>query len=119
MTITCPACGKINGIEDMICSRCACGLEKLARITRLAVRCHDGAAARLRAADGPGAMAQAQKSWDLRHSPESARLAFLAALLNGDFTAASHWYRIRGQVLHCASGGKGPLMHNARPDPFL
>ncbi len=93
MKIICPACGKSNSLEDGICSRCACGLEKLAAILRLAaVYCHE-AEARLRAVDGPGALEKAQASWDLRHSAEAARLAFLASLLNGDFAAATHWYK--------------------------
>lgn len=93
MKIICPACGKSNGLEDGICSRCACGLEKLAAIIKLAGRLCDEATVCLRAADGVGALAKAKNSWDLCHSDEAARLAFLASLLNHDFTAATHWYK--------------------------
>ena len=93
MNIICPACGKRNGLENKICSRCSCELEELAAILRLAAAyCHEAAAC-LRLADGPGALAKALNSWDLRHSAEAARLAFLASLLNHDFTAATHWYK--------------------------
>jgi len=96
MNIICPACGKSNGLENKICSRCACGLEELGAILRLAeVYCRQASAC-LRSADGVGALAKARDSWDLRHSGEAARLAFLASLLNHDFTAATHWYQKGG-----------------------
>ena len=94
MTIECPACGKENKLEDGICGRCACGLEKLAAIIRMAVLLRDEAAACLRAADGAGALARARASWELRHSIEAARLAFFASLINHDFAAASRWYEL-------------------------
>ena len=92
MTIDCPACGKKNKLEDGICCRCACNLEKLAAIVRMAASFRDEAAVCLRAADGVGALARARASWELRHSVEAARLAFLASLMNHDFAAASRWY---------------------------
>ena len=94
-TLKCPACGKVNGLEEKICSRCACNLEKLAMIISMADWYCDQASVRLRAGDGTGALAKARASWDLRHTSRAARLAFLAALLNGDFVAATRWYTRR------------------------
>lgn len=96
MDIVCPACGKRNGVENTSCSRCACGLEELAVILRLAAEYCRQAAVCLRSADGVGALAKARDSWNLRPSGEAARLAFLASLLNHDFAAATHWYQKAG-----------------------
>ena len=98
-TLKCPACGKVNGLEEKICSRCTCDLETLAMIIRMADWYRDQASTRLQAADGPGALAKALNSWDLRHSAEAARLAFLASLLNHDFAAATHWYKNCGDSI--------------------
>ncbi|MEA2110023.1 MAG: hypothetical protein U9P07_11445 [Pseudomonadota bacterium] len=95
MEITCPACGKRNGGENNICSRCACELEKLALIVKMAGELFDEASACLRSGDGAGALEKSRLSWNLRHTGETARLAFLAALLNRDFAAASRWFKKR------------------------
>lgn len=98
MEITCPACGKRNGGENTICSRCACELGKLALIVKMAGELFDQALVCLRSGDGAGALEKSRLSWNLRSTGETARLAFLAALLNHDFTAATHWYEKGGCV---------------------
>ncbi|MEA3332056.1 MAG: hypothetical protein U9Q58_00460, partial [Pseudomonadota bacterium] len=52
----------------------------------------------LAAGDGDGALAQARISWELRRQPETAHLAFLAALLGADYENADHWYRLAEKI---------------------
>jgi hypothetical protein len=90
MPLTCPACGKSHQTAAA-CPRCGCDLSRLHAIVA-------AAAARLRAAvtaiadrDWPSALASAEQSWRLCHSPEAARLAFLAAGAQGDTGRALAW----------------------------
>lgn len=78
MPITCPACNK-TGQTGAICSRCAADLSHLHRIATAADR--ELAAARAALAGGATgeALRLARSSWELRHSREAARVAFLAA----------------------------------------
>lgn len=76
----------------MECQRCGCELAVLQRITEVAdVTLRDGKKS-LVCGDAAAAVYQAKKSWQLKKSPEAARLAFLANLAIGDFTQAERWY---------------------------
>lgn len=91
MSILCPACGKTNeGITE--CQRCRCELAILQRITKAADALLRDAQKSLSIGDAAAAVDQAKKSWQLKKSPEAARLAFLSNLAIGDFTQARKWY---------------------------
>jgi len=99
--IICPACRKPNLATDaadnpeppFLCPRCGCDLTPLATLTRAAAAARRLAATELSRGRGQAALQAADRSWKLRQSPESARLAWLAALLAGDFASATVWYR--------------------------
>lgn len=97
MEIPCPACGKMSDLRaTTACPRCGCDLGPLARIVAGASWYLQAAAVELRAGDWEAALAHAQLSWSLRHSPRAARLAFLAAVALGEARAAISW-RHRGE----------------------
>jgi len=92
VAIACPACGKENGeAETGACARCGCDLRRLRAVSRCADERLAQAAERLRARDWPGALRRAEESWRLRHTPEAARLAFLAAAASGATRKAALW----------------------------
>ena len=90
MAITCPACNKA-GQTDATCQRCGCDLARLHEIVDAAagrlVRAHAALAAR----DWRGALAEAECSWGLLHTAESAQLAWVAAAAAGDTPRALRW----------------------------
>jgi len=93
MGITCPACGKMNeGVME--CRRCGCELAILQKITGAAEASLFDGKKSLASGDAAAALYQAKKSWQLKKSPEAARLAFLASLASGDFTQAGRWYML-------------------------
>jgi len=94
MEIVCPSCGKAN--QSTPCGRCGCDLSPLFAVygaaefeLRVAGKC-------LRSGNLDEAREHAAKSWELRHSPEAARLAFLACIALDDFASARLW-RQRGE----------------------
>jgi hypothetical protein len=90
--LTCPACNKA-GQTEAACQRCGCDLSRLHTISATAaVRLEDARAA-LEEFDWSAAQARAAESWRLRHSPEAARLAFLAAVGSGETAATLRWRR--------------------------
>ncbi|MBN2706759.1 MAG: hypothetical protein JXR89_10005 [Deltaproteobacteria bacterium] len=91
--LSCPACRKLQPcpLPDN-CRRCGCELDQLRLISEAADQACQAARSQLLAGRGDQALALAEKSWQLRHQPASARLAFLAALLLKDFTAATTWH---------------------------
>ena len=95
MEIKCPACNKANP-HEAVCTRCGCDLLRLRETLQAAAAALGQAQAALHAADWEQALAWARKSWDLRHTPAAARVAFLAAAALGQTAPALGWYRIAG-----------------------
>ena len=87
MPITCPACNKA-GQTDAACQRCGCELTHLHEIVAAAATRLARAHAALTNRDWSGALADAEGSWDLLHTAESARLAWVAAAAVGDTPGA-------------------------------
>jgi hypothetical protein len=99
MDIVCPACGKTNDLEaTLACARCACDLAMLGRILAGAGRHLQAAAQALRAAEWETALAEAERSWTLRHSAAAAQAACLAAIALGDGNLVEQW---RPRSLRC------------------
>ena len=100
MPIVCPACNKANQTEAA-CQRCGCDLARLHGLADAAAACLDGATAALADGDWPAALTAAGRSWRLRHTAESARVAFLAAAATGETARALRWRE------RAAEGGRG------------
>ena len=97
MKITCPACQKADQ-EAEHCARCGCELAVLRQVRTAAAGELAVAATRLKAGQGEKALEHAARAWALKNTPEAARMAFLAAIMAGQFGQASLWYgRIREQ----------------------
>ena len=90
MELPCPNCAKIATASE--CPRCGSDLSRLFALQKTAVDEIRLAAALLRAARPATAYSLATRSWERRHSPEAAKLAFLAALTTGDFQSATGWH---------------------------
>jgi hypothetical protein len=91
VAITCPACSKSNQTQT-VCGRCGCDLSRLWQVSEAAAAALAQARAALRAADWSDALAKAEDSWNLCHSVESARLAFLAAGALREAASAMTWH---------------------------
>jgi len=92
VTMTCPACGKVNAPASCdACERCGCDLGRLRAINACAGRRLAQAADRMRAREWRAALRHAEQSWRLRHSRNTARLAFLAAVASGAIRHAAVW----------------------------
>ena len=91
MALSCPACKKASDNSDT-CPRCGADLKALHLIRAAA----QSQLARGRRLLRQGRAREAQKcaavSWDLKKSPEAARLAFLACLYLAQFDRARQWY---------------------------
>lgn len=97
MTLACPACNKASPLDGPgECPRCRCDLTPLQTITRQSLRHLIRSAAALRRGDGADALKLAERSWNLRHSLGSARLAFLAASASRNLPATLHWQEKAG-----------------------
>lgn len=92
MEIQCPACKKVNEAA-VRCLRCGCNLSILRKIQESAKRELLTGARRLKNNNGTQALEHARRSWGVKNSPSSARLAFLACILINDFDEATLWYR--------------------------
>lgn len=90
MPITCPACNKA-GQTDAACQRCGCELSHLHEIAGAAAAQMAAARAALVRRDWRGAIAGAEHAWRLRHTGESAQLAWIAAAASGDTPRALRW----------------------------
>jgi hypothetical protein len=88
--IVCPACNKANQTGDA-CQRCGCDLTQLHEIAAAAVTRLGAARTALAGRDWSTAVMEAERSWRLLHTGESAQLAFLAAAARGDGTLALRW----------------------------
>lgn len=95
MSLTCPACNKAAQAEAA-CVRCGCDLSRLRAVLVAAASRLDAARVSLAARDWPGALADAQRSWRLHHTPEAARVAFCAAAAAGDTARAIAWHERAG-----------------------
>jgi hypothetical protein len=91
MEIVCPSCGKAN--ESSPCRRCGGELSTLFAVyhaaevqLRVAGKC-------LRSENADEALARAAHSWEMHHTSEAARLAFLACLALDDFTRGRLWHQ--------------------------
>ena len=94
MEIRCPACRKVNETDEIrACARCECDLSDLFRIARAAENQLLRSVVCLRQGLGSEAYEYATQSWTLKRSPESARLAFLAACHLGDAKRMKSWAR--------------------------
>ena len=92
MAIPCPACNKADQTA-VACTRCGCDLSQLHAIVEAAADRLAAAQTALGAANWRGALAAAERSWELLHSAEAARLGFLAAGALGDTGRALQWHR--------------------------
>lgn len=91
MELRCPTCKKTNR-EETLCSRCDTDLTVLAAI-RSAAECYlKQSRQSLLMAKGENALICAQSAWNLEHTPEAARQAFLSCLLMRRFDQATQWY---------------------------
>jgi hypothetical protein len=91
MDIVCPSCGKAN--QSSPCRRCGCELSPLFLICRAAEAEVRAAGQCLRSGEINDARAHAEHSWELHHSAEAARLAFLACIALNDFARGRLWYQ--------------------------
>ena len=105
--ISCPACKKQQTATTLTtithCSRCQCELDRLQEITNAAAHAYTISQQLLAAGNGAEALEQARISWHLRRQPETAQLAFLAALLTADYEKADHWYNAAENNSHFTS----------------
>ena len=90
-SVLCPSCGKVNNTAP--CQRCGCDLAPLFAIDLAAQARLASAAASLRDGEALAAHEHAGQSWELRHSSEAARVAFLACVAMEEFDAALLWRR--------------------------
>ena len=88
-TVLCPSCGKAS--PSAPCPRCGCDTAPLFAILEAARGRIAAAAASLRHGYPAEAREQAGESWNLRHTREAARLAFLACVAMEDFDWAAVW----------------------------
>ena len=90
--IRCPACQKPNepGAAST-CPRCGCDLSMLCQILAAAWAHLSHAKENLHEADWSAALAHAEQSWKLLHTPQSARVACLATAAMGDVENLARW----------------------------
>ena len=93
MEIKCPAFRKSNdvSISKSNCIRCGCDLEKLANVMREALSQLNSAARSLRNGNWQEALDSADITWNYRHSPMAARIAFLATVALNQTESAILW----------------------------
>jgi hypothetical protein len=101
MDITCPSCGKAN--QSTPCLRCSADLSPLFAVCRAALVELSVAGKCLRSGTAEEAYWHAHQSWELYHSPEAARLAFLACLARNDLDGSRIWHR-RAVTSHPKTG---------------
>jgi hypothetical protein len=89
MEIVCPSCGKAN--ESTPCRRCGCELSSLFAVYRAAEVELRVAGKYLRSGNVNEARKHAARSWELHHTSEAARVAFLACIALDDFGWGRLW----------------------------
>jgi hypothetical protein len=93
MVVTCPACNKGEQAASA-CARCGCDLSALHAVLEAAAASLADARAACECCDWGQALTCAERAWQLRHTPEAARLAFLAAAALGQTPCALRWHRL-------------------------
>ncbi|HEX2957420.1 MAG TPA: hypothetical protein VHO70_11340 [Chitinispirillaceae bacterium] len=96
-SIDCEVCGKKN-ITEEICPRCKSDLSTLWSIIRYSEHFSNLAQLALKKLDARAALAYAARSWELKNNEQAAQCAFLASCVNGDFSAATKWFRYCKQL---------------------
>lgn len=89
--ISCPSCRKPNE-EVAACIRCGCELGDLVAIASSAAKLCRYAEKILSSGMYDKAALYAANSWNLRHTAESARIAFLSCFAARDFEKAVVWH---------------------------
>jgi hypothetical protein len=92
MTLTCPACNK-PGQNAPACARCGCDLTSLDALGHTAIARLVAAHTALTHRDWLAALHHAERSWQILHTPEAARLAFLAAAAARLTPTALAWHQ--------------------------
>ena len=94
MEIKCPACRKINYLENqVICQRCGCDLTRLQQIEIWACDYLTQGQAFLIRNDWKSAFNLARQSWNMHHSKNSALMAILAAIGMHDTMEILRWQK--------------------------
>ena len=95
MTLTCPACRKVNEFHRAPygCARCAADLSNLWAVNTAAEQARREAVEAMRRRDWSAALTDAGRSWSLRRSVNAAGLAFLAAAASGRTGLACAWLK--------------------------
>jgi hypothetical protein len=97
MSLTCPICKKPNQAGP-VCQRCACDLSALHAIRHAAQVCLGRARRCLHNQQWIEALAEAERSWELVHSTQAARCAFVVAGAAGNTAAALRWRERAGAI---------------------
>jgi hypothetical protein len=92
LLLTCPACNKAAQ-SSTSCTRCGCDLSQLRAVASAAALRLAEARRALADRKWTAALSEAEVSWRLRHTAESARTAFLAATAAADSPQAIAWHR--------------------------
>ena len=93
--LKCPNCAKIAPAFE--CPRCGADLSALFVLQQTAADEIQRAAALGRVARPTVVSSLASRFWHRRHSPEAAKLAFIAALTTANLPSASDWF-VRAQA---------------------
>ena len=91
MPIRCPACKKSNTAEQ-ICQRCGTDLSVLVVIRSACRRLMEQSRRYILLGRGDEALSCARYAWELEHTQQAAKLAFLACLLLEYYEQATQWY---------------------------
>ena len=94
MNIKCPACRKQHDThtsELHHCTRCKCDLSTLILIAQATEQRTRKAIDALTRNQWDTALEHAIQSWKLRHTPQSASVAYLASIALGDVANAARW----------------------------
>ena len=97
MEIKCPSCRKLNRLDESEpdnrqCKRCGGDLARLYMVARAAGYKLDESKIFLSKMKPETALTLAEESWQLKHSTEAAKLAFLALVAKKNYTPAFAWY---------------------------
>ncbi|MGR3218626.1 MAG: hypothetical protein ACUZ8H_02260 [Candidatus Anammoxibacter sp.] len=97
MEIKCPSCRKLNRFDESEagnrqCRRCGGDLARLYLVARAAEHKINESKRFLLEKKPDTAMTLAEESWQLKHSTEAAKLAFLASVAKKNYTPAFSWY---------------------------
>ncbi|MGR3317542.1 MAG: hypothetical protein ACUZ8O_03610 [Candidatus Anammoxibacter sp.] len=97
MEIKCPSCRKLNRLDESEpdnrqCKRCGGDLARLYMVARASEYKINESKIFLSKKNPDTALAFAEESWQLKHSTEAAKLAFLASAAKRNYTLAFAWY---------------------------